>query len=85
METRRDHQGRRAAGTRVITKADTPEGIKKMGLEIITDKDLEIQDKFEALPQSKEKDIVAKYLRGSKLTKKEEAIMDQYAKDNPPK
>ena len=49
------------------------------------DVDSENKAAFEKLKNDKYKAIVAKYMRGGKLTDEELKIMDEYAKNNPPK
>jgi hypothetical protein len=64
---------------------NTPDGLRDLGLTEITDADLDADAQLETLPKDKYNAIVAKYIRGGELTEEEEAIMAEYAKNNPPK
>lgn len=67
-------------GSPAKQKTDDPDGLTKLGLTEITDKDLDADVQFENLPASDMKRITRKYMQGEKLTEADQVIMDNYLK-----
>jgi hypothetical protein len=67
-------------GSPAKQKTDDPDGLTKLGLTEITDKDLDADVQFENLPASEMKRITRTYMQGGTLTEADQKIMDDYLK-----